>query len=189
MDIVAAIMEQLSIYQVLAAYHVEFIGGGEPEQIHCPFHGADINKSARIYPETDSIYCFTCGKNWNVISFVQEQEELTFVETCRFIRAKWDIEISMPDYEAALYSTRRKPVQNREEFAATVERLFVSFADSLTSGELYPILDLYNTCLAEKDDLVVKDYFTTKELEQWYENSKIKLQEEIFNGQEANQTT
>lgn len=189
MDVAAAIIEQLSIYQVLSAYHVEFIGGGSPEQIHCPFHGADINKSARVYPETDSVYCFTCSKNWDVIRFVQDQEELTFVETCRFIRAKWDIAISMPDYEASLYSMRKKPLQNKDEFSNTVERLFISFADSLTSGELYPILPLYNVCLAAKDDLVVKDSFTTKDLEQWYEEAKMKLQEEIFNGQEANQTT
>ena len=189
MDVAAAIMEQLSIYQVLSAYKVEYMGGGEPEQIHCPFHGADINKSARVYPETDTVYCFTCDKKWNVINFVQEQEELTFVETLRFIRKHWDIAISMPDYEASFYAMRRKPAQDVEEFSATVEKLFISFADNLTSGELYPILESYNTCLAAKDDLVVKELFTTAELEQWYEESKMSLQEEMFHGQEANQTT
>jgi DNA primase len=182
MDVAAAIMEQLGIYQVLIAYHIQFTGGGEPEQIHCPFHGADINKSARVYPETDTVYCFTCDKKWNVISFVQEQEELTFVEALRFIRTHWNITISMPDYEASFYSMRRKPLSDKNEFATTVEKLFIAFADSLTAGELYPILEPYNACLAAKDDLVVKDSFTTSELEQWYEESKMKLQEEIFHG-------
>lgn len=181
MDEIESILEQLTIYPVLQAYGVEFYGGGLPEQIHCPFHGTDVNKSARVYPETNSVYCFTCDKSWDVIHFIQDKEELTFPETLRLIRATWDIEVVVPDYEARLYALRHRPATDTREFAATVERLFIGFADSLTAGELYPILTSYNECLAAKDALVVKDYFTTAELTRWYEDSKAKIQQEITN--------
>jgi DNA primase len=182
MNEIEAIIEQLSIYPVLQAYGVQFYGGGQPEQIHCPFHGDDVNKSARVYPEDDSIYCFTCDKRWNVIDFVQEKEELTLPETLRLIRSRWGIEITMPDYEARFYAQRHKPTQDVLEFNDTVESLFIKFADDLTAGELSSILMSYNECLAKKDSLVGKESFTTEELKRWYEESKAKIQLERTNG-------
>jgi len=179
---VETILAQLSIYPVLQAYGVEFYGGGFPEQIHCPFHGTDVNKSARVYPEDNSVYCFTCDKSWNVITFVQDKEELTFPEALRFIRHYWDIEVVVPDYEARFYALRHKPTQNVAEFGSMIERLFITFADNLTVGKLYSILTSYNECLATKDALVVKDSLTTGELERWYEESKAKIQMERANG-------
>jgi DNA primase len=182
MSEIEAILEQLSIYPVLQYYGVDFYGGGLPEQIHCPFHGADINRSARVYPETDSVYCFTCDKSWDVINFVKDQEELSVAETIRFICSKWDIEVVVPDYEARFYALRHKPPQDLEEFSSMIERLFVTFVEDLTAGSLYSILTSYNECLATKDSLVVKNSFTTEELVKWYEESKVKIQMEITNG-------
>ena len=50
------------------------------EQIHCPFHGADRSPSARHYPDTNSIHCFTCKKSWDPVRFVMEKKGLRFKE-------------------------------------------------------------------------------------------------------------
>ena len=175
MDTAEAIKEQVGIYQVLRYYRIEFMGGGEPEQISCPFHGADINKSARIYPENESVYCFVCDKVFDVIGFVQEKEEIPFGEACRLLKTSFNVVVSMPDYEARFYTMKKKPSQDIYDFSDAVERLFIAFAQGLTQEEFYARLTLYNECLAKKDDILLKPYITTKELERWYEESKIKL--------------
>ena len=46
-------------------------GGARPEQISCPFHGQDVNPSARYHPEEGrskaGIWCFVCNKRWDAI--------------------------------------------------------------------------------------------------------------------------
>lgn len=43
----------------------------------CPFHD-DRSPSMRVYE--DSAYCFTCSKQWDVFSFVQEMDNCGFKE-------------------------------------------------------------------------------------------------------------
>ena len=43
----------------------------------CPFHD-DRSPSMRVY--RDSAYCFTCGKSWDVFSFVMDRDGLSFKE-------------------------------------------------------------------------------------------------------------
>ena len=38
---------------------------GASAKMRCPFHD-DANPSAKVYPETDTIHCFTCNKTWTV---------------------------------------------------------------------------------------------------------------------------
>lgn len=167
---------------VLRDYHVQFSNSGAPEQIHCPFHHPDTNRSARFYPETDSVYCFVCGQTWNVVDFIKDKEELTFVETLRFIKTYYNVNAQTPDYEAQFWAVR-KPQQNSPVMMAeTVERLFIRYADSLTSGNVYSILTTYNECLAKKDSLTESGIFSNENLTQWYEESVAKLRTENQNG-------
>lgn len=182
MDDVGAIKDQVRIYQLLADYGVTFIGGGEPEQLHCPFHYPDTNRSCRVYPENDSLYCFVCDKTWDVIEFVKDKEELTFGQAVRFLRSKYDVTVYMPDYEAKLRSYMRQPQEDPAEFAAVVERMFIETADALTSGQLTRILVPYNKCLAKKDDLQLTENYTVAQLKRWYEDSVGMLRLELENG-------
>lgn len=43
----------------------------------CPFHD-DKSPSMRVYD--DSAYCFTCGKQWDVFSFVMDRDGISFKE-------------------------------------------------------------------------------------------------------------
>jgi len=48
----------------------------------CPFH-EDRNPSMRYYPESNTVYCFSCHRSWDTIAFVMERDGMTFSETVR----------------------------------------------------------------------------------------------------------
>ena len=181
-ETVEAIKEQVSIYAVLADYHVEFYGGGVPEQIHCPFHYPDTNRSCRIYPENDSLYCFVCDKTWDVVEFIKDKEELTFGKAVFFLKSRYGVEIYTPDYVLQLNMARRQAPKDVKEFTSTVERMFIEAAWRLTDGNLYPILAAYNKCWVSKEDLQLTDNYTTEDLTDWYESSVRLLRLELDNG-------
>ena len=52
---------------------------GVEQQIRCPVH-SDSVASARYYPESNSIYCFTCAESYNPIDLAMLCWELSFVE-------------------------------------------------------------------------------------------------------------
>ena len=43
----------------------------------CPLH-EDNHPSLHVYPETESFHCFGCGKGGDVLTFLQQKENLTF---------------------------------------------------------------------------------------------------------------
>lgn len=182
MDDVAAIKEQVRIATVLRDYKVDFYGGAEAEQIHCPFHYPDTNKSCRVYHNTDSLYCFVCDKSWDVIEFVKDKEELTFGQAVTFCKRQYHVEVFVPDYEARLRAFMRQPQEDIEAAGTRFEQLFIATANRLTSGQLLPILSVYNKCLADKDDLQLTESYTVADLQDWYERSVGVLRMELQNG-------
>ncbi len=46
------------------------------KNIKCPIH-EDKTPSFRIYKETNSFYCFWCGRWWNAINFIAEIENIS----------------------------------------------------------------------------------------------------------------
>jgi CHC2 zinc finger len=61
-----------------------------PHQIMCPFHDdarPGGSPSARVYPDTDSIYCWVCDKSWNPISVVAESRGITYRQAKMQLRA------------------------------------------------------------------------------------------------------
>lgn len=47
--------------------------------IRCPLH-SDKTASFRVYPDTQSFYCFWCHKGWNAVNFVSEIENISLKE-------------------------------------------------------------------------------------------------------------
>lgn len=58
--------------------------GDYEQQFSCDLHGdgQDNKPSARLYPQTQSWYCFACSKNRDVIRTVMDREGLSFSEAC-----------------------------------------------------------------------------------------------------------
>ena len=73
----------------------------------CPFHD-DHRPSLTVDPDRQSFKCWSCGKGGDVISFVQEQERVDFVEAMRILGQRAGIQIdhqsqSTEDREKSLF--------------------------------------------------------------------------------------
>lgn len=69
----------------------------------CPLHnGKDLNMV--IYPQTNSFYCFVCGKGGDVIRFVQEAFNLSLYEAER----KLDYDFNLCLFEKPTLTKSRK---------------------------------------------------------------------------------
>jgi hypothetical protein len=68
------IKEAVSIYTLFdnGSPRIYYDTKEKPCQINCPFHGADLGPSARVFPETNSMYCWACDRSWDVLDFWAE---------------------------------------------------------------------------------------------------------------------
>ncbi len=64
------IKQRLSIQTVLQHYKLHT---DKNNMLQCPFH-ADDTASMKVYPNTNTFNCFGCGKNGDVIEFIQLKE-------------------------------------------------------------------------------------------------------------------
>lgn len=76
------IRDQVPIEEVLAwyGYQVRPDAGGREQQFCCDLHGdgQDTKPSARVYPESQSFYCFACDKTRDAIELVRAKEGCDF---------------------------------------------------------------------------------------------------------------
>ena len=70
-ELIDLIKDEVSIYDLFdqAQPPIKYITREKESQASCPFHGRDTKKSLRVYPQTNSAYCFTCAQSWDVIDF------------------------------------------------------------------------------------------------------------------------
>ena len=80
-DIVDVISEYLSLKKA-----------GRNYKALCPFHN-EKTPSFIVSPEKQIFHCFGCGAGGNVFSFIQRQENLSFIESVRFLAKKSGIEL------------------------------------------------------------------------------------------------
>lgn len=79
------IKEKISILDVLKSYGYQIVSGtGAEQQFSCDMHGdtRDKKPSARVYPESNSWYCFACGEARDAISTVMAKEGYDFGKAC-----------------------------------------------------------------------------------------------------------
>jgi len=70
------IKQAVSIVEIIGRY-AKLRHSGEYLLGLCPFH-PDHHPSLVVYPATGTFYCYGCRKHGDVITFVQEREQLTF---------------------------------------------------------------------------------------------------------------
>ena len=88
---IARIMEESRIDEVIGEY-VTLKKRGASLIGNCPFHNEktpsfNVSVSKGIYK------CFGCGKAGNVVTFLMENQQLTYVEALKYLAKKYNIEI------------------------------------------------------------------------------------------------
>jgi len=104
----ARIAEYVTLGDLLAKDD-KITGSLSEEQYSCNFHGRDLKKSARYYKDTDSSYCWTCKKRWDIYSYLEQKEAMTFWQAIDHLLRTYNIPTKdLPD---ALEESQRKRIE------------------------------------------------------------------------------
>ena len=88
----------MDIFDALLHIGVSVSRGSLPFQLNCPFHGEDVNPSARVYPESNTLHCFTEHKTYNPVSILAAYHSLTYAGAISLIRTSYGSSGSGPVY-------------------------------------------------------------------------------------------
>jgi DNA primase len=119
-EVIAAIRERLPIEQVVGDYVALKPAGAGRYKGLCPFHD-EKTPSFNVNTANGFFKCFGCGVGGDLISFVEEQEHLTFVEAIEVLARKAGVEITYEEGGAAprqQSSERQKLVEAHAAAAA-----------------------------------------------------------------------
>jgi len=89
------IKDKIPIVRVLSDYGYDVYEGGGEQQFRCDLHGdgSDNAPSARVYPESNSFFCFACGKARDSIALVMEKEGSDFNKSCTLLEKKYGLPV------------------------------------------------------------------------------------------------
>ena len=108
----------LDIERVVSFY------GYEPNRqgfVNCPFH-SERTASCKIYPRSNSFYCFGCGAGGDVIDFVRLLYGLDFRQACVRLEADFGL-VGVSDSASPELSERaKKRNAEKSEYKALKER-------------------------------------------------------------------
>ncbi len=106
-------------------------------QIKCPVH-RDKTPSARVYAETNHIFCFRCAKSWDVVALVAEIQRTTTPDACSWLETRFALApmgtISPQLVGAALAATVRPDFS---ESVKELEKLIQSCRDSMGANHFH----------------------------------------------------
>jgi DNA primase len=99
-EVITAIRERLPLEQVIGDYVALKPAGGGRYKGLCPFHD-EKTPSFNVNPANGFYKCFGCGVGGDLITFVQEQEHLSFVEAIEVLARKAGVEVTYEQGGAA----------------------------------------------------------------------------------------
>ena len=105
----------------------------------CPFHN-EKTPSFIVFPATQNFHCFGCGKGGDVINFVMEAEQLSYVEALQWLGRRYGIEVKdkeLSDDERKAYSHRESLFILNEWAADYFENILHADADGTAVGMAY----------------------------------------------------
>jgi len=92
---VQKIKGEVNIVDLISSY-IELQKSGRNYKALCPFH-QEKTPSFYIYENTQSYHCFGCGASGDIFSFVQNHQNIDFIDAVKFIAHKYSL--PMPDIE------------------------------------------------------------------------------------------
>ncbi|MDB5946487.1 MAG: primase [Ramlibacter sp.] len=99
--------------------HVQLKKGGANYMGLCPFH-SEKSPSFSVSPSKQFYHCFGCGKNGNVISFLIENNGMTFIEAVQDLAQQFGMQIPEDD---ATPQDRERAAQQRAKQATLTDVL------------------------------------------------------------------
>lgn len=139
-SVISLIKSQVSLQKILVDKRV-ISGSLSEEQFGCLFHGADRKKSCRYYKETDTAYCWVCKEKWDVISFYQKLEQMSFSQVIAHLIKVYRIDTTkLPDApEAEVLKIKNREVVRIDDRKLKLEKLsqIINSVKDELPGETY----------------------------------------------------
>lgn len=87
------IKSQVAIHDILNHYGIKILTQDREFQYPCPLHGdgQDNSYSARMYPDSQSTYCWACHKSRDVVGWVCDAEGLGFANALSWIERTFSV--------------------------------------------------------------------------------------------------
>lgn len=92
MSDVERVKEKADIVDVIST-HVTLLPAGKNMKGNCPFHN-EKTPSFFVSPERQTFYCFGCGVKGDVISFVEQYENLDFLGSLKMLAERYGVELT-----------------------------------------------------------------------------------------------
>ncbi len=134
---IAAVRERNRIDDVVGGYVALRNAGGGSLKGLCPFHD-EKTPSFTVTPSRGFYYCFGCGEGGDVITFLQRQQNLSFVEAVEVLADRAGIVLRKEDDGSSQAPGLRKRVLEANEAA---QRFFAEQLDSPEAVEARRFLD------------------------------------------------
>lgn len=88
------ILDRIDLYQLISE-HVSLKRSGKRWLGLCPFH-SEKTPSFTVNPELGLFKCFGCGKGGDLFSFVQQRENVSFMEALKMLADRAGVELEEP---------------------------------------------------------------------------------------------
>lgn len=93
-DALRRVDEAVDIYDVADRYGLGWgENTGKASQVHCPMHN-DSTPSARVYPDSNSGYCWTCQKSFGPIALTASQEGIGWSAAAEMLARRHGVDIT-----------------------------------------------------------------------------------------------
>ena len=137
------IKEKISIFSVLHSYNYDVVDSPREQQFRCNLHGdgSDNSPSARAYPDSNSWYCFACGKTRDAISTVMEIEGVSFNQACKALETKYDLPVWVYSRESSEDHFKDEPaVDDLSILVSRTEKLLMFKTKDIEARHFSPIV-------------------------------------------------
>jgi DNA primase len=145
------IKQDIPIVEVLRdyGYAVRVDSGQREQQFSCNLHGdgKDGKPSARVYPGSNSWYCFACDRTRDAVATVREREGIGFKEALQLLEHKFNLpplpwEDEEPRQEGISLALQLDQSISPTKTFEDARREVVSLLDMLTIDRTLPLDDI-----------------------------------------------
>lgn len=127
-----------SLAKVIEGSGLKLTKRGARHYAHCPFH-ADRGPSFVVFPARgkrryDTWHCFSCKRGGDAISWLTENEGMSYLQACRYLAEKFNVEIS----EGELTPEEKAEIAKEENMRTALESAALMYekrlAEDLSRG-------------------------------------------------------